>query len=209
MKKKTWDDPEFIEQFKELEAQSLKSEKKKLPTLLADLSQRLQQLMENHPKEYWEAVITMDPIPTLLPRKPAAQKAWHNEHIEKGILLKGKRGRFFDPTSPINQDVIEAYEAVQSMQFQWKNHDDPYSQNLKALEPLSEDNTSAWTRFIVDAYMALHKGRPEHTAHAAKCTRHRVSARKSPTDADIRNELIRDLKAALKVFARDLDRSRL
>lgn len=209
MKEKKWDDPEFIKQFEQLEAQNLKRERESLPELLADLSFQLQQLMDNHPEEYWEAAIKMDRLPTLLPRRPAEQKEWRDEHTEKGIILSGKRGRLFDPNKLINKDVVEAHEAVKQMQLQWKNCNNPYAKKQRALKPLSEDNVEEWWPFIKDAFMAIHKQCPEDTAHAAESIEDRLCV--NPSDeipTVVRTELCGDLKGALKMLAKDLDRVR-
>ena len=239
--------PAALKKIEKMEANNMESEKVMMPELLKDLAWQLGQLQQKHPAEYWEAALTMDLIPLLLPRKPARQKKWCDTLKKTGIIHSGKRGRFFDPDSPINKDVWEAYNPLELIRAQFQPDTTPetkklYSlsfsmtgketkeiaekleklrsippvtpdknlERLCSLDPLTPDNVAEWKPFILEAFMANHNGHPEKTAHAAENTRLRIKGRKSrPTDADVRNELRRDLAAALKILARDLARVRL
>lgn len=208
---------ETQEFFEAAEADRLKQQKENMGETLKDISRKLQELMENHPDEYWEAAVSMDPLPTLLPRRPSPQKEWRDQHEEKGILLKGQRGSFFDPTTPLNKDVVVAWENVKEFQFQMKDSEHWMAAELRDLPPLGEKTVAQWTPWIKMMFFALNNQQPEKNAHAAKNIHQRMKSRKSdpksnPTKADVRNALLHDLlapkKGALTMLAKDLDRVR-
>jgi len=227
MKENKWSSEEvLVEMITSMAAAELEEQEKSVRERLGELSNRLQELMENHPEEYWEASVTMDPIPTLLPRRPLPQKTWRGDHEDKGILLKGKRGNLFDPNLPLNKDIIEAYESVQKFQEQMKDFHPrqfkdperpwPWVEELRNLPPLGEKTVPQWKPWIRVALLANHNQHPEKTAHAAENIRNR-DAIKNISDPDKRdaavfdrlwNEMVVVEKGALTMLAKDLDRVR-
>jgi len=237
MKQNKWSSEEvLVEIITSMAAAELEEQEKSIRERLGELSSRLQELMDNHPDEYWEAAGTMDPTPTLLHRRPLPQLEWRKEHEDRGILLKGKRGNLFDPNLPLNKDVIEAWEVVKQLQHQHKDRPPPTSEDLKKevepkgedvaalqwaeelrnLPPLGEKTVPQWKPWIRVAFLANHNQHPEKTAHAAENIRNR-DAIKNISDPDKRdaavfdrlwNEMVVVKKGALTMLAKDLDRVR-
>jgi len=202
-------------------ADQKEAQKKNMGELLKELAIELEQLKSDHPEEYWEAAVTMDPLPTVIPRRGKAQKDWRVDHEKRGIWIKGKGtdehkgGRYFDPTFPLNKDIIRAWEGVKVLQYQMKDSDLPWAVELRKLPPLSEATVDQWEPWIIRVLYAQTDQKPEENAHAAGKIHHRKKSqkadrKKNPTRADVRNDLTRDLrtprKGALLMLARDLDR---
>ena len=199
-----------------MEVAQSKEQKENMSVRLKELAHELQELKDNHPDEYWEAAVTMDPMPTLMPRRPADQKKWRDEQNEKGILIKGKRGNLFDPKTKLNKDIIRAWEGVKGLQYQMKDSDLPWAVELRNLPPLGEKTVPQWKKWIRAVFLANHNQHPEKTAHAAENIRNR-DAIKNISDPDKRdaavfdrlwNEMVVVKKGALTMLAKDLDRVR-
>jgi hypothetical protein len=158
----------------------------------------------------------MDPMPALIPRRPSLQLEWRRELESKGVFLKGKRGNLFDPTLPLNKDIIEAWEGVKELQYQMKDSDLPWAVELRNLPPLGGKTVPQWKKWIRAVWLANHNQHPEKTAHAATNFRHRNTF-KNISDPDKRdaavfdrlwNEMVVVKKGALTMLAKDLDRVR-
>jgi hypothetical protein len=215
MKQQKFDSEEALEIIAAMEAAQRETQKENMGARLKELAYELDQLEKDHPDEYWEAAVTMDPMPTLIPRRPSPQLEWRRELESKGVFLKGKRGNLFDPTKPLNKDIIEAWEGVKGLQYQMKDSDLPWAVELRNLPPLSEATVDQWEPWIILVLYAQTDQRPEENARAAGKIHHRKKSqkadrKKNPTRADVRNDLVRDLrtpqKGALLMLARDLDR---
>ena len=206
MKQQKFDSEEALEIIAAMEAAQREAQKENMGARLKEIGYELQGLMETHPEEYWEAAVTMDPMPTLIPRRPSPQKAWRKKHKGKGILFKGKQGSFFDPNTQLNKDVIKAWEGVKQLQYQMKDSDLPWAEELRNLPPLSEATGPQWEPWIALMLYILNNQQSEVNAHAAKNIKHRKESQKTnPTTADIRN-LLTPEKGALTMLAKDLDR---
>ena len=194
-----------------MEADQQEAQKKNMGARLKELAYELEQLKRDHPDEYWEAAVTMDPMPTFIPRRPLPQLKWRKELESKGIFIKGKRGNLFDPKTKLNKDIIKAWEGVKGLQYQMKDSDLPWAVELRNLPLLSEATVGQWEPWIILVLYAQTDQKPEENAHAAQNIKRRKESQKTnPTTADIRNDLTRDLrtpkKGALLMLARDLDR---
>jgi hypothetical protein len=215
MKQQKLDSEEALEIIAAMEAAQQEAQKENMGARLRELAYELQELIDTHPEEYWEAAVTMDPMPTFIPRRPSPQLEWRKELESKGVFLKGKRGNLFDPTTPLNKDIIEAWEGVKGLQYQMKDSDLPWAVKLRNLPLLSEATVGQWEPWIIRMLYAQTNQKPEENAHAAGKIHLRKKSlkadrKKNPTRADVRNDLVRDLrtpqKGALLMLAKDLDR---
>jgi hypothetical protein len=216
MKQQKFDSEEALEIIAAMDAAQQEAQKKNMGARLKELAYELEQLKRDHPDEYWEAAVTMDPMPTLIPRRPLPQLEWRDEYESKGIFLKGKRGSLFDPTLPLNKDIIEAWEGVKGLQYQMKDSDLPWAVELRNLPRLGEKTVPQWKKWIKAVWLSNHNQHPEKTAHAATNVRHRNTI-KNISDPDKRdaavfdrlwNEMVVVKKGALTMLAKDLDRVR-
>ncbi len=217
MKENKWGSKEALEIIAAMEVAQSKEQKENMSVRLKELAHELQELMDNHPDEYWEAAVTMDPLPTVIPRRGKEQKDWRDAQEKRGVWIKGKGtgkhkgGRHFNPELPLNKDVIKAWEGVKQLQYQFKDSSLPWAEELRNLPSLSEATVPQWEPWIALMLYTLNNQQPEVNAHAAQNIKHRKESQKTdPTTADIRNELMRDLltpeKGALTMLAKDLDR---
>ena len=103
MKEQKFDSEEALKIIAVMEAAQQESQKKNMGARLNEIAYELQGLMKNHPDEYWEAAVTMDPLPTVIPRRGKEQKDWRDAHEKRGVWIKGKGtgkhkgGRYFNP----------------------------------------------------------------------------------------------------------------
>jgi hypothetical protein len=221
MKQQKFDSEEALEIIAAMEAAQQEAQKENMGARLKELAYELEQLKRDHPEEYWEAAVTMDPMPTLIPRRGQEQKDWRVALEKRGIWIKGKGtgkhkgGRYFDPKLPLNKDIIEAWEGVKQLQYQMKDSDLPWAVELRNLPPLSEATVDQWEPWIILVLYAQTDQKPEENARAAGNIHERKKSqtadpKKNPTRAAVRNDLVRDLrtpqKGALLMLARDLDR---
>ena len=227
MKQKKWSSEEvLVEIITSMEAAQLEEQEKSIRERLGELSNRLQELMESHPDEYWEATVLMEKVPANIPRRPLPQKEFLGDLKKRRVLLSGKRGSMFDPSTPLNKDLIEAYETVQKFQEQMKDfhprqlkHPErpwPWVEELRNLPPLGEKTVPKWKPWIRVAFLGNHNQHPEKTAHAAQNMRNRDTIKKI-SDPDKRDTAVSDRlldemvvvrRGALTMLAKDLDRAR-